>query len=247
VGDGALLAYLLSGGCPVACAELAATGRLPEYVAAMVRDWIYGECVASGRDRASLLAVLEVVLERGGTPLGQSRLARECGLANNTVAAGYVELLADLTVLGIAHAWDAAHQISLRRKRAKYPLINLLAAVAWDGSHMRSVADYGQLAPEDQGRWLEWLVAQELWRRSAVAGEDFPEYLHYWQGGDHELDFVVSPELFVEVKRGRTSPLEYAWFPRQFPAARLLVIGRDTFDTEAVRGLTLEDFLLEVE
>ena len=50
LGSDALLAYLLSGGCPLAAAEIAAHGYLPEFVIEMVRDWVLGECAMSGRD-----------------------------------------------------------------------------------------------------------------------------------------------------------------------------------------------------
>lgn len=245
LGEDAPLVYLLSGGCPLAAAELAAHGRLPEFVVEMVRDWVLGECAASGRDRSSLLAVWDVVLRRGGTPIGQAAVAREAGLANNTVAAGYLELLADLMCLGFAYAWDAGRQLSLRRKPAKFPPTNLLAAVAFDRSRLRSVADFRALDPPEQGRWLEWLVAQEISRRAALRGEPTPEILNHWAGGGHEADYVVRPELLIEVKRGGASALEYAWFPRTFPGARLLVVGRERFETESVRGVTLEDLLLD--
>jgi predicted AAA+ superfamily ATPase len=244
LGADALVAYLLSGGCPVAAAEIAAHGRLPEFVIEMVRDWVLGECAASGRDRKSMLAVWDVVLARGGTPIGQALVAREAGLANNTVAAGYLELLADLLCLGFAHAWDAGRKISVRRRPAKFPPINLLAAVAFDRSRLRTVADFRGLAPEVQGRWLEWLVAQEIARRAARRGDDTPEMLHYWQGGEHELDAVVSPQLLLEVKRGASSPLDFAWFQRTFTGANLWIVGSTRFESDRIRGLTVEDLLL---
>lgn len=243
LGDDVLVAYLLSGGCPVACAEIASNGRLPEHVPALIRDWIYGECVASGRNRASLISVMRALFLRGGTPIGQTRLAREAGLANNTVAAGYVELLADLMTVGLQRAWDPARNVSLPRKRAKYPFTNTLAAVTWDDARLRCVADFHDLPAHVQGRWLEWLVAQEVWRRAAIRGDEIPENLHYWQGGRHEIDFVLGPDLFVEVKRGRTSPLEFGWFPRTFPHGKLLVVGDDTFHTAAIEGMNIDRFL----
>lgn len=244
LGDDALIAYLLSGGCPLAAAEIAAHGQLPEFVIEMVRDWVLGECAASGRDRSSLLAVWEVVLRRGGTPIGQAAVAREAGLANNTVASGYLELLADLMVLGTAHAWDPSRSVSIRRKPAKFPPINLLAAVAFDPARLRSVADFRSLPPESQGRWLEWLVAQEISRRAARRGAPTPELLNFWSGGDHELDFVVDPKLLIEVKRGGASAFEFGWFPRTFPAGRLLVVAREPFESDRIRGLRLEELLL---
>jgi uncharacterized protein len=243
LGADTLVAYLLSGGSPVACRELATAGCLPPYVPEMMRDWILGEVAASGRSRASLVAVMEALHARGGSPLGQARLAREAGLANNTVAAGYVELLADLMCVGVSPAWDEGRKITVARRPAKFPLLNLLAAVAWAPPSPRSVGEFEALPAASQGRWWEWLVAQEIWRRAAIRGDDMPERIPYWKSRAHELDFVLPPDHFVEVKRGRASPLEYAWFPRTHPGARLTVINRDRFETDQIVGVTMEDFL----
>ena len=70
-----------------------------------------------------------------------------------------------------------------------------------------------------------------------------PEALAYWQSREHGLDYVVSPKLFVEVKRGRSSPVEFSWFPRLFRGARLIVLSASEFETEAITGMTLEQFL----
>ena len=138
-------------------------------------------------------------------------------LANNTVAVGYVELLADLLCVAIAHPWDAARGAHNTRRPAKYPAINLLAAVSWDARNLRSVDEFEALPVKVRGGWLEWLVAQELWRRAAIRGDPVPERLGYWQSKQHELDFVLAPGSFVEVERGRASPLDFAWFPHVFP------------------------------
>jgi predicted AAA+ superfamily ATPase len=244
-GADAAVAYLISGGCPVAAAELAEHGRLPEYVIEMVRDWVFGECAASGRSRSSLLAVWNVLLRRGGSPIGQAALAREAGLANNTVAQGYLELLADLLCVGAARAWDANRQIALRRRPAKSPPINLLAAVAFSPARLRTVADFEAMSAEEQGRWWEWLVAQEIWRRAARRGEEVPEDLLFWASPEHEIDFVVRPDLLIEVKRGGASPLEFSWFRRTFPNARLRIVSRDRFAAGPITGSTIEDLLLD--
>jgi hypothetical protein len=65
-----------------------------------------------------------------------------------------------------------------------------------------------------------------------------------WQGGRHELDFVLGPGDFMEVKRGRTGPLDFAWFPKSFPEGRLTVVSASRFETDRIVGMTLEDFLL---
>lgn len=247
LGDELLTAYLLSGGSPVALGELASTGRIPEYVIEMTRDWILGECAAEGRDRASLLAVLQQLHRLGASPVGQAKLAREAGLANNTVAQGYIELLADLTVVATARAWDPSRRVAVRRKRAKFPFTNLLAAVAWAPEGLRSLADFEALDPAAQGRWWEWLVAQELWRRAAIAGEAQPEELLYWQSSDHEIDYVLAPDHFLEVKAGAAGPLEWAWFARRFPRAELEVITTTPFEAQRMRGRRMEAFLLEAD
>jgi hypothetical protein len=100
------------------------------------------------------------------------------------------------------------------------------------------------LEPGVQGRWFEWLVAQEISRRSARRGDPSPEILRFWSGGGHEIDFVVDPTLMIEVERGRTGASEFTWFPRVHPRARLLVVGREPFEAVRIRGLTMEELLL---
>jgi predicted AAA+ superfamily ATPase len=231
----------------VACAELAATRRIPEYVIETTRDWVNGEVAASGRSRGSLLGVMDCLHRFGGTPVGQAGLAREAGLANNTVAAGYVEQLMDLLCIAEAFAWDASRRRASRRRPRKYHFTNLLAAVAWHPARIRSVSEYDALSPEEQGRLTEWLVAQELWRRAAIRGDEIPESMHFWQGKTHEVHFVVDAEYHVEVKRGQANPLDFSWWPQTFPRGQLTVINRERFETERFRGVTLEDFLLEDE
>lgn len=99
------------------------------------------------------------------------------------------------------------------------------------------------MSNERQGVWYEWAVAQELFRRRALAGEDEPERIPFWQGGDHEIDFVQRAGAFVEVKRGRATALDFAWFGKTFPRARLEVICSTPFETDRVRGRSLHDFL----
>ncbi|MBK9576677.1 MAG: ATP-binding protein [Fibrobacteres bacterium] len=239
-----LIGYLLTGGSPVACTEMAQTGRLPHWTLETVRDWILGECARADRPRRSLVSVMEQIHRGGGSPIGQTKLAKEAGLANNTVAAGYVELLADLQVLGISGAWDADRSLEIARKPAKFPFVNLLAAVAWSEASPYSVEEFLAMPPQRQGVWMEWLIAQELYRRAAIRGKDEPERLPYWQGGDHEIDFAGRDE-WIEVKRGKTSPVEFAWFARSFPKRHLTVVGDSTWETDHVRAIRFEHFLLE--
>jgi predicted AAA+ superfamily ATPase len=178
-----------------------------------------------------------------GTPVGQTKLARDAGLANNTVAAGWIEMLADLLCVGTSPAWDDSAREEVPRRPAKFPFINLLAATVWAPEAPRTPAELDRLPPERQAVWHEWAVAQELFRRGAIAGRSDPERIPYWQAGGHEIDFVASIDSFIEVKRGRATALEFAWFPRVFPKGRLTVVCSTPFETDRIRGITLEAFL----
>ncbi len=203
LGEKALVAYLLSGGSPICCAELALTGMIPEFVIELTRDWIEGEIAASGRSRAALLNTMSVHFRWGGTPVGQAKLAREAGLANNTVAAGYIEILNDLACVVPAYPWDSDREIKILRQPCKYHFTNLLAAVTYHRDRIRRVEDFLALSEKEQGFWYEWLIAQELLRRNAFTGKEILSPFAFWKNKNHELDFVDSPDHFLEVKRRR--------------------------------------------
>lgn len=239
-----LLTYLLSGGCPIACRELAESGTLPEYVITLIREWILGEITASGRHREILLKIFEMLFRFGGTPVGYSKLARECAVANNTVAAGYIELLGDLLCVVPGFSWDYSRKITVHREPCKFQIINLLAMIAWHSTRVRSIHDFNALESKDQGKFWEWLVAQELWRQQALISNEPPSSLNFWKSKSHELDFVEDQNNFIEVKKGPTTPFEFNWFIRDFPkSAKLTVISQSKYETDRIRGITFEQFL----
>ena len=243
LGDSVLPAYLLSGGSPLACAELVRCGRIPEWVIETTRDWVQGECARASRPRRSLVAIMERLHRLGGSAVGQTKLAKEAGLANNTVAASWIEFLGDLLCIGVSPAWDSTRQRELPRKPAKYPFVNLLAATAWAPEAPRSASEFLAMAPERQGIWHEWAVAQELHRRAALAGMSEPDRLPFWQGAGHEIDFVLPDGRFVEIKRGAATALDFAWFRRSFPRGELTVVCATPFSAPGIRGETLHTFL----
>lgn len=244
LGSETLNAYCLAGGCPAACSEIAAHGTLPFYIIEMVRDWIFGEFAAAGRSRVSLIHVLENIFRRAGTPIGQYKLAKESGLANNTAAAEYVRLLSELLCVGYGFAWDPRTKTAIPRKPEKYHFINILAAAAFHPTGPRRPSDINMLPPEIRGSWYEWVVAQELWRRAAISGNEMPELLPFWQSKENEIDFVHDGKTFFEVKSGPASPMEFFWFQRSFPGAKLMVINSNRFEAGSIQGITMEDFLL---
>lgn len=241
-----VLTYLLSGGSPLACQELVENGNIPEYLVSLTRDWIDGEIAASGRTRSAVFNIFQAIFRFGGTPVGQAKLARETGLANNTTAQNYIEILSDLGCVGSCYPWDPDKKISILRKPCKFQILNLLAAIAYHPANIRSVEDFLRLSCQEQGLWYEWLVAQELNRQNALLYNKILEPLNFWQSREHEIDFVNNGSEFIEVKRGKSSRLNFAWFEKSFPKQTLTIINEDQFKTRSLHGILLEDFLFRV-
>jgi predicted AAA+ superfamily ATPase len=240
-----LPAYLIAGGSPPACAAVLETGSVPEYVFQTTADWIYGECALAGRSRPMLLRLLEQLMRRGASPIAQTTLAEESGMANNTVAHGYLDLLSDLLVLGASEPWDPTRKVRVSRKASKYPFVNLLAANTWSTNRHTTPASLERSTGEEKGVWWEWAVASELFRRAAKEGHPSPLQSLFWRSEKHEVDFVRQGRPWIEVKAGQASPFEFDWFIRTFSREKLLVVSSDRFDGSTVRGVTLEDFLLD--
>jgi predicted AAA+ superfamily ATPase len=130
------------------------------------------------------------------------------------------------------------------RKPCKFHFINLAVAIAFHPSSLRYVHEFENLSPDTQGIFLEWLVAQEVWRRSVLGGQSNPEAIAFWASKEHEIDFVTPDKDFIEVKRGKASPLDFSWFSKVFPRDHLTVICSSPFTSKQVTGITIESFLL---
>jgi len=243
-GDRSWIAYLLTGGSPVACNDICQFERLPEYFIQMMRDWVLGEVVSSGRSRLALTQLLHVIMNYGGKPVGFAKLAREGGLANNTVASGYIEQLSDLLSLMPSWPIETNKRTIILRKPCKFHFVNLAVAIAFHPSSLRHVHEFENLPFELQGTFVEWLVAQEIWRRCILSGQTDPETISFWTSKEHEIDFVTPDQKFIEVKRGRANPLEFGWFSKIFPKDELTVVCNTPFKSKQVTGVTIEDFLL---
>lgn len=241
-----IFAYILTGGSSIGANALATTGKLPEYVVSIIIDWILGEFAVHQRSRAHVMAILQSLYRMAGTPIGQAKLARESGLSNNTVAQGYMELFADLMTIIPAYAYDPDKKISIFRKPCKYHFINLLMAMCWHPKKPRTIEELKQLGP-DLGPIFEWTVAQEIWRKLCIEGrEALPDHLHFWQSSEHEVDFVLPEQsTYIEVKSGAYLPNNFIWFLKCFNKQTLTVINQNSFDSQRIMGMTLEDFLLQ--
>ncbi|MBM3271563.1 MAG: ATP-binding protein, partial [Candidatus Sericytochromatia bacterium] len=244
LGPDTWIAYLLSGGSPIAAKEIWQFERIPEYFFEIVRDWVVGEFARTGRSRQFLVALMRTLFSRACSRTGYLKLARESGLANNTIAAQYVEQLSDLLAVIPSFQWDPGNDAPLQRKPAKFHFTNLAVAMAFSPDRMASVAEFKALPPEHKAKWVEWLVAQELFRRQCIAGVTEPETLWYWASDDHEIDFVDAARKLYEVRVGRQGPLDFGWFPRTFPDRRLLVVCANEFRAAVIKGITVEQFLL---
>lgn len=244
--DDSLWAYILSGGSPVGINAIADTGKLPDYVVSIVSDWVLGEFSASGRSRSHLLAVLQSLYRMAGNPIGQAKLARESGLSNNTMAQGYIDLLADLLTIIPVFPYDPQRKMTMFRKPCKYHFVNLLAAICWHPKKPRTIDDLKNLGKE-LGTIFEWTVAQEIWRRTCISSANGPpEHMNFWQSHDHEIDFIVADKnRYLEVKAGSAHPTEYIWFLNTFRNEKLTVINKNHFNTQKITGITLENFLQE--
>jgi predicted AAA+ superfamily ATPase len=245
LGRHTLAAYLITGGSPPACAAVVEAGSVPEYIFQTTAEWVYGEFAMAGRSRPMLLRLLEQLMRRGGSPVPQTTLAEESGMANNTVAHGYLDLLADLLVLGTTEPWDPGRRVRVPRKASKYPFVNLLAANTWSPHRYTTPAALEAAAGGDKGTWWEWAVAAELFRRQAIAGHATPLQSLFWRSDAHEIDFVRDGRPWIEVKAGRASPFEFDWFRKAAPREQLLIVSTDRFDGDVIRGVTLEDFLMD--
>lgn len=240
-----LLAYILCGGSPIGANALATEGRLPEYITSIISDWIFGEFAAHHRSRSQVMSIIQSLYRMACTPIGQAKLARESGLSNNSVAQGYMELFADLMTIMPAFPYDPEKKITIFRKPCKYHFINLLMAICWHPKKPRTIDELKQLGP-DLGPIYEWTVAQEIWRKLCIEGSEvLPEHLHFWQSSEHEIDFVLPDQsTYIEVKSGHCLATNFIWFLKSFNKQHLTVINQNSFDSQRITGITLENFLL---
>lgn len=117
--------------------------------------------------------------------------------------------------------------------------------MCWHPKKPRTIAEIKNLG-EDIGPILEWLVAQELYRKSCISNDkSLEDNLLFWQSKTHEIDFVLpANNSYIEVKSGKSSPIEFLWFLKTFEKDKLTVINKNAFEAEKIVGITMEEFLL---
>ena len=150
MGEDTWIAYLLSGGSPAAASEIWQFERIPAYFFEMIRDWVIGEMARSGRSRQFLIALMRTLFVQGGSRTGYLKLARESGLANNTVASGYIEQLSDALAVLPSYQWEHNKDLPQQRKPAKFHFINLSVALAFAPNRMASVHEFKELGATER-------------------------------------------------------------------------------------------------
>ena len=240
----ALWAYILTGGSPVAINALISDGFIPNYIIELTRDWVFSETSLQGRSIGSIKSVIHFLMERGGLSVSLHAVAKETGLANNTVALGYIDLLKDLGCVSSCSQLEANKLRPIPRKASKYHFTYLLFVTTFMKNAFRTIGDLESLPPDQKGKLIEWLIAAEIWRRAAIQGEDEPEQQFFWTNGQNEIDFL-SQGRFIEVKSGLAKPSEFIWFSKTFPKRKLEVICPAQFDLGFCSSISLDQYLLE--
>lgn len=254
--EDALWGYILSGGSPLAVEGLYRSERIEDTFVTLISDWILGDIAQSGRNRIFILNLLRQIYKFAPNPVSYTKLAREAGLANNTAALDYIERLSDLLCLQPMMQWDPERNSTQARKPSKFPFINMSVAWVFHPKAPRYLHEVRNLSGMDCGAMMEWITAQELWRRLRLAEQKgnskntsqvSDSNLMYWASKDHEIDFVLPNGKLIEVKAGQAGPSEFNWFHRAFPKSQLTVICETPFETEKIRAVNLKQFLLEAE
>jgi uncharacterized protein len=251
-----LWGYILTGGSPLAIHELYYGDKISETFTSLLSDWILGEFAESGRSRIFLFNLLRKLYETAPAPISYTKLAKEAGFANNTMALDYIEKLADLLCIKPLMQWDADRNVVIARKPSKFQFINLAAAWTFHPKRPRYIHELRNFEGKEKGAMYEWIVAQELWRREQLEMQTkardpskqlYETELKYWSSKQHEIDFVTVDQNMIEVKAGECSPLDFTWFEKVFPNHHLTVISESSFETKYITAKTLEQWLLEAQ
>jgi predicted AAA+ superfamily ATPase len=245
--------YVLSGGSPLAINKLGYEDGVDDNFHDLIKDWVIGDIVGSGRSRIFLTNLIRKLYDHGASTVSYTKLARDAGLANNSAALDYIEKLTDLCCLLPCMQWDQAKDVFLARKPSKIHFLNLAFAFAFHPNKPTYIHEIKQLEGRNKAMIYEWIVAQELWRRYNLENQKnnlsygTVENFGYWSSKNHEIDFVTPDRKFYEVKAGSASALDFSWFSKTFPNKKLNVICDSHFETKTVFGRSLQAFLLEAE
>lgn len=218
---------LIAGGFPEALRREGV--RRNRFFEAYVRTVVERDLASIARvhDQANVQRLLRAVAATSGWPVNVEGLARDLGLAANTIRA-HLDLLETLFLVYRLPAWHSNLLARLVKAPKLYVTDSGLLAHLLRSSADRAVAD-GRIA----GALLETFAAMEI-VRSASVDDDPPELFHFRDRWGHEVDLVMERRdgtiAGVEVKASATPG------PKDFRGLKLL---RDRLGDRFVFGVVL--------
>jgi predicted AAA+ superfamily ATPase len=202
---------------------------LTAYVGDYLREEVLAEALA--RSLPAFQRFLEVAALSNGQMVNFTNVAREVGIAANTVR-GWFQVLIDTLVAAWVPAW---------RKRAKRRVIESPRFYFFDVGLVNDLARRGKVLPgsADFGAAFEHLVFMELRAHASYRGNNRP--ISYWRTASGvEVDFIVGDaEIAIEVKSTESPTDDHlkglrAW-KQEHSSSRCLLVAR------APRARTTDD------
>jgi len=196
------------------------TPLISAYVGDYLREEIFAEALS--RNLPGFQRFLEVAALSNGQLINLASVAREVGVAANTVRAWF-EVLVD-TLIGV---WLPAWQ-----KRPKRRVIAAPRFFFFDVGLVNELARRGAPAPgsADFGAALEHFIFMEL--RAYLSYRRDRRHLSYWRtASGFEVDFILGDaEVAIEVKSSETVTSDHlrglrAW-REEHPASRCILVSR---------------------
>lgn len=193
-------------------------------LSAYVGDYLREEVLAEGvaRSLPAFQRFLEVAAMSNGHVVNFTNVAREVGIAANTVRAWF-DILVDTMIGAWVPAW---------RKRAKRRVVESPRFFFFDVGLMNDLAKRGRLRPgtPDFGNALEHLVFMELRAHASYRHGNRP--ICYWRTtSGFEVDFVLgNGEIAIEVKSSDAPTIDHlkglrAW-KDEHPQSRCILACR---------------------
>lgn len=238
--DWTLPQYCYFGGYPGAAPLIAEEARWKHYVLnSLIEPTLSKDVLLMQRiDKPALLRqVFQLGCEYSGSILSYQKMLGQLAQAGNTTTlAHYLTLLNAAGMLtGLQKYTPKTH-----RQRASSPKLQV-----YNNALMTAQSAFGfQTSQADLPRWghlVESMVGAHL--QNQIQGTD--AQLFYWNEGQHEVDYVLqqgSHVLGIEVKSGRVhGSAGMAHFKKQFPQAKLILVGPSGVPLETFLTLSIVD------
>lgn len=226
--------YIWFGGYPGPADLISDETRWKEYIRhSLVETTIMRDILLLVRiDKPVLLRYLfDLACSWSGQILSYNKILGQLKDAGNTTTlAHYLKLLEGA---GMIKGLEKYSQSTIRQRASspKFQVFNTALMSAISPNQRQEITRQ----PEIYGRWVESAIGSHLLNLSLTEQIN----LHYWQEGNHEVDFVLkkgSKVIGIEVKSGRNkSASSIPEFMKRFNPDKVLLVGRE--------GIPIEEFL----